>query len=143
MFDEGLAGCVGRRSVIAVGSGYYGYGRTRHKCLQCPRIMQIGDKIARGATPSGTSLGFTHGLIAVTPAKRSGGIGKHKDQECVPGTSLLALALDGGDRKVTFDMPRHGPTQIQGDYLATKGLHVDVEHEVVTKGYTVSITFRV
>ena len=105
--------------------------------------MQIGDEIARGATPAGESHGFTNGLIAVTPAKKSGGIGKHKDQECVPGTALLALALDGGDRKVTFDMPQHGPTRVQGDYLATKGLHVDVEHWVETTDYTVSTTFRV
>ena len=51
--NEHGADLVGRRCVIAVGSGYYGYGRTRHKCLQCPRTLQIGAEIARNAMPVG------------------------------------------------------------------------------------------
>ena len=104
--------------------------------------MQIGDQIARSALPAGVSPGFTHALIAATPAKRLGGIGKHRDLEFVPGSSLLAIGLQGDDRIVKFDMPKHWETRIQGDDLAMAGLHVDVYHWVETSGYTLSITFR-
>ena len=59
--------------------------------------MQIGDQIARGALPAGVSPGFTHALIAATPAQRKGGIGSHRDLERVPGSNLLALGLDGAE----------------------------------------------
>ena len=104
--------------------------------------MQLGDEIARGALPAGVSPGFTHALIAATPAWRPGGIGKHKDGECVPGSALLALELEGS-KVAHFDVPGHGVVKVTGDYLATKGFHVDVEHWVETEGYSLSITFRV
>ena len=52
----------------------------------------------------------------------------HKDLECVPGSNLLALGLDGAERTVKFDMPMNGVTQVRGDYLAMAGLHVDAYH---------------
>ena len=103
--------------------------------------MEIGDLIARETLPAGQSPDFTHALIAATPSHRKGGIGKHTDEECAPGSVLLAIGLEG-TRVVKFDMPVHGQTIIKGDYLATNGLHVDVAHEVVTCGYTLSITYR-
>ena len=48
---------------------------------------------------------------------------------------LLVIGLEGDDRIVKFDMPEHGETQVQGDYLAMAGLHVDVYHWVETSGW--------
>ena len=98
--------------------------------------MRVGKEIARRA---GYQTNFTHALIAATPAHRDGGIGTHIDRECVPGFPLLAVGLDG-ERKVQFDFPGHGMTEVKGEYLALAGLHTKVEHRVVTTSYTLSIT---
>ena len=79
---------VGKRNVIAVGAcksiPLYRYGRTRHKPVRNDRVMQLGDKFAKSASPAGISPTSPHALIAATPAHKRGGIGKHKDQECIP-----------------------------------------------------------
>ena len=139
LFDKGHGDLVGGRTVIAVGHGLYRYGRTVHKSVDCPKIMKAGKEIARRA---GIQTNFTHALIAATPAHRDGGIGTHTDRECVPGSPLLAVGLDGR-RKVLFDFPGHGTTQVEGDYLALSGLHTRVEHRVVTTSYTLGIIWRV
>ena len=56
------------RRIIAVGRGKYRYGSTTHESRDCPRILEIGEQIARSAMPAGQSADFTHGLIAATPA---------------------------------------------------------------------------
>ena len=66
----------------------------------------------------------------------------HKDLECVPGSMLLAIGL-AGKRTVRFKLgPKHEMTEVSGDYLATNGLHVTIAHEVITKDYSLSVTFR-
>ena len=65
-FEQPVADKVGRRSVIAIGKGWYGYGQTKHQCIDCPRIMEIGDQIARQCLPAGISPKFTHALIVAT-----------------------------------------------------------------------------
>ena len=64
------------------------------------------------------------------------------DRECVPGSPLLAVGLEG-NRKVLFDFPGHGSTEVKVDYLALAGLHTRIEHRVVTTSYTLSITWLV
>ena len=90
----------------------------------------------------GVESNFTHALIAATPDGMRGGIGKHKDGECEPGSALLALGL-AGSRTVKFELPHQGWTEVKGDYLLTNGMHVDTFHEVTSDHYTLSITWRV
>ena len=52
----------------------------------------------------------------------------------------MAVGLEG-NRNVEFFTP-DGPVKVEGDYLATGGLHVDTEHQVKTNGYTLSVTSR-
>merc|ERR1711884_553881 len=88
---------------------------------------------------SGRDEHFSHALILATPG--GGGIPSHKDKECVPGTALLAVGLEGS-RKVTFTIPGRGDFPVLGDYLSLNGAHTEYLHSVQAPGYTLSVTWR-
>lgn len=120
-FEQPIADKVGRRSVVAIAKGYYGYGQAKHKCVDFPRSMEIGDQIARMCLPAGIPPNFTHALIAATPKFKEGGIGYHRDRECTPGSMLWAIGLVG-KRTVRVELePGQKLTEVNGDYLATNG----------------------
>ena len=126
-----------KRSVIAVGKGEYVYGNVRHECVYCPRLIEIGESMARRA---GVHARFTDALITATPA--GGGIPPHKDHECEPNTPLLAIGLKG-KRKVFFKVDGHGFLPLEGDYLSRSGAHTTNLHKVEADEFTLSITWRV
>ena len=113
---------INGRSVLAVGEGPCRHCRAAHDSMQCERLMQLGRDVAKAVLPAGIEPGFTHGLVAITPQHKRGGIGTHKDRECVARSPLLGIGLEGNrDVRFVADDGRVITTATT-DYIAVDGM---------------------